>query len=259
MAKRKNIFLTVVIPCYNEVNNLERGVLLQVHKYLSEKKFDWEVIISDDGSTDKSRQLVKGQIKDWKNFKLLENAHGGKPVALMSGIDASRGKYILFTDMDLSTPIGELDKLLPWAKKGFDAIIGSRGHTRKNFPFYRKFGAVVFIWLRKAVVLSHIDDTQCGFKLFKKDLLKEAFPKLEYIRNKRKVKGWKVTSYDVELLHIIDKMGGKIKEVRVAWDDKDTSGSKGGALPRYFRESLDMVKQIVRVKINDISGLYDVR
>lgn len=256
-ADMKNIYLSVVIPCYNEAGNLKRGVLKEVCDFLKTKKFSWEVIVSDDGSTDESRELVKKQIKNWKDFRLLENPHGGKPSTLLYGINSARGKYVLFTDMDQSTPLNQIDRLLKYAKKGYEVVIGSRGLQRKNFPVYRRLGAVLFMAFRKSLILPEINDTQCGFKLFKADLLKISFPKLDYFSRKENVKGWKVTSYDVELLHIIKKIGKKIKEVRVVWNDEDKSGSKGGHLQRYVRESMDMLGQILKVKLNDVRGVYD--
>ena len=254
----EEVFLSIIIPCYNEEANLKRGVLSEVHKYLAKiKKFSWEVIISDDGSTDGSRKLVRTQIRNWKKFRLLKNAHGGKPSALFFGIKVARGKYVLFTDMDQSTPINQIGKLLSVLKKNGKVVIGSRGMQRKNFPFYRRLGSVVFMTFRKLMVLPDINDTQCGFKLFERNVVKNAFPKLEFFRKKEKVTGWRVTSYDVELLHIISKLGHEIKEVIVEWDDKDVSKSKGGAVQRYMRESWEMLSQILRVKINDIKGLYN--
>lgn len=253
----KELFLSVIIPSYNEERNLERGILREVYDFLKTQSFSWEVLISDDGSTDKSRDLVKKQIKNFTNFRLLENAHGGKPSALFHGIESAVGKYVLFTDMDQSTPITELTKLTPFVKEGYEAVIGSRGLKRKNFPFYRKLGSVAFMQFRKIFVLSDINDTQCGFKLFERNLVHKAFPKLEFFREEQNAIGWKVTSYDVELLHIIEKMGTKIKEVRVVWKDEDTSKTKGGGVSRYLRESKEMLLQILRVKMNDIKGMYD--
>ena len=235
---------------------MKRRVLSDVHKFLKKKKFSWEVIISNDGSTDESSKLVKKQIKGWKNFRFLENKHGGKPLALLHGIKKAKGEYVLFTDMDQSTPIKELDKLIPFIKGGYEIVIGSRGMSRENFPFYRKLGAMVFIGLRKALILSDINDTQCGFKLFERRIVSVAFPKLEFFRRKQRVEGWKVTSFDVELLHIINSLGHKIKEIVVEWNDEDTSGSKGGNLARYVRESWEMFSQILRVKLNDMRGFY---
>jgi len=249
-------FLSVIIPCYNEEENLKRGVLSEVYNYLKTKDFEWEVIISNDGSTDRSKELVLEKIKNWKGFHFLDNPHGGKPSALLYGIKAAKGKYVLFTDMDQSTPIGELDKLLPEIGEENSIVIGSRGMNRKNFPFYRKLGAIVFSSFRRLLILPEIADTQCGFKLFESELLKKAFPRLQFFQREERTTGWKVTSYDVELLHILKKMGGKIKEKVVVWNDEDTSKSKGGGLMRYFRESKEMLMQILRVKLNDLRGMY---
>jgi len=253
------LFLSVIIPCYNEAENLKHGVLAGINNYLKEKKFSWEVIISDDGSSDESRELVKKEIGKWVNFRLLKNPHGGKPSALWFGIKASRGKYILFSDMDQSTPIAELDKLLPYVGERVGAVIGSRGRSRKNFPFYRRLGSIVFTELRKSFILPEINDTQCGFKLIKKSTALEIFPLLEFFKKKVVAKGWKVTSWDVEFLFILKKRGLEIKEVPVYWEDVDLSKGKGGSLNRYIRESNEMLSQIIKVKVNDSKGMYNFR
>ena len=253
MAK---VYLTIIIPCYNEEANLKTGVLEEIYGFLRTKDFSWEVIVSDDGSSDKSREIVKEDIKSWGNFKLLENPHGGKPAALLSGIKKAKGEYILFTDMDQSTPIGGLDKLLPQLNKRYEVVIGSRGLVRKNFPLYRRLGAIAFMSIRRSLILPEISDTQCGFKLFNTQALKKAFPRLNFFERKEKVSGWKVTSFDVELLHILKSLGYKIAEVPVSWDDKDISKEKGGGVGRYVRESREMFGQIIRVKLNDLRGRY---
>ncbi len=249
-------YLSVIIPCYNEQENLKRGVLTEVFNYLKSKDFDWEVIISDDGSSDRSREIVKAEIRKFKNFKLLENPHGGKPSALYYGIKKAQGDWVLFTDMDQSTPIGELDKLLPYTHKDYGAIIGSRGLGRKDFPIYRKLGAMVFATIRRSLILPEITDTQCGFKMFAATCLKENFPKLEFFRTKEKVSGWSVTSWDVEFLHILKNKGCNIKEVIVDWKDRDVSKGKDLGLKKYVKESKEMFMQILRVKINDLKGMY---
>jgi dolichyl-phosphate beta-glucosyltransferase len=252
------IFLSIVIPVYNEEQNLKRGVLKEVYDYLKAQKYSWEVIVSDDGSTDNSKELIKKQIKNLRGFRILENPHGGKPSALLYGIQSAKGEYTLLTDMDQSTPVSEVSKLLEKVKTGSKVVIGSRGLARENFPVYRRLGSVVFATFRRTLILHDIADTQCGFKLFESTALKKAFPKLEFFKLKEKVVGWRVTSYDVELLHILEKMGYKISEVTVSWNDKDVSNSKGGGLQKYIKESKEMFGQILRVRKNDILGKYDV-
>lgn len=252
-----SLYLSVVIPCYNEEKNLHKGVLLAIKEYLESKKFSWEVIVSDDGSTDKSRELIRNQIRNYPNFRLLKNLHGGKPSALWAGIKEAKGKYILFTDMDQSTPMDQLHKLLPFLGRGVGSVIGSRGLVRKNYPVYRRLGSIIFVSVRKLAILPEVSDTQCGFKLFRKSVVEKAFPRLEFFKKQIKARGWTVTSFDVELLHIIKKMGYMIEEVPVLWEDKDISESKGGGIGRYFKESKEMLSQIIRVKMNDMRGLYE--
>ncbi|GAG40001.1 unnamed protein product, partial [marine sediment metagenome] len=140
--------VSVVIPCYNEEENLKRGVLDQVEKYLKKQDYPSEVIISDDESTDGSIKFVEKFKKYNPRFKLLKNKHGGKPFALRSGLKKARGEVVLFTDMDQSAPITEIEKLLPWFEKDYDVVFGSRGLERKNFPFYRKIASIVFRYVR---------------------------------------------------------------------------------------------------------------
>jgi len=253
---KKEIFVSIVIPCYNEEQNLKRGVLKEVYDYLITQKYSWEVIVSDDGSTDKSTEIVTSKIKTLNGFRLLKNKHGGKPSSLLFGVRSARGEYILFSDMDQSTPIGELEKLIPYTTRGIEVIIGSRGLARKNFPLYRKLGAYIFSGVRRMMILPEIVDTQCGFKLIRADVLKELFPKLEYFKRKVNAKGWVVSSWDVEFLHMAKKRDYKIKEVLVVWKDRDVSTNKGGALQKYVKESREMFLQILRIKINEIRGLY---
>jgi len=249
------IRLSVIIPCYNEEENLQRGVLKDVSDYLRKQDYSWEVIISDDGSNDNSLKIVSDFVENHRGFRVLKNKHGGKPWALLQGIKKAKGEYLLLTDMDQSTPIDQLEKLLPWIKKGFDVVIGSRGMERKNFPLFRKIGAIVFRHFRRSLLLPRINDTQCGFKLFKREVIADVFPRLGVLQEK--ASGWTVTSYDVELLFILDRLGFKIKEVVVDWQDRDISTKKGRSyLTRYIKESKDMAKQVLRVKLNHWRGRY---
>ena len=252
-------FLSVIIPCYNEGRNLERGVLEEVSQYLVAQGFTWEVIVVDDESTDNSRSLVEQGIQNRDGFSLVGIAHGGKPAALWAGIQKAEGDLLLFTDMDQSTPISELDKLLPWYEEGFDVVIGSRNTTREGSSLLRKAGSFVFLSLRRLFLLRDIVDTQCGFKLSRRQVALEIFPHLEFLRQEEKPAGWKVTAYDVEFLHLVSRAGYRIKEVKVLWSNRDESVTKSqsGDLNRYLAESMQMARQVVRVQRNQLKGLYD--
>jgi dolichyl-phosphate beta-glucosyltransferase len=245
------IYLSIVIPCYNEAANLRHGVLNEVFFYLNTTGFNWELIISDDGSTDDSKELISQAIAGRPDVFLVENSHGGKPAAILAGVKKARGVYLLFTDMDQSTPLSELDKLLPYFRD-YWVIIGSR-RQRRRFPFYRKLGSGVFRLIRRAIVLPGINDTQCGFKVFRTELAAQLFPRLQFFQDQMMISGWKVTAFDVELLYLVEKSGRRIKEVPVTWEDRDCSDGKNKS---YFKESGEMLAQVLKVKCNDFRGLY---
>jgi len=246
-------YLSIVIPNYNEIANLRSGSLDKVASFLGKAKYSFEVIISDDNSTDGSLEFLKNFVSSHSDFRLLKNSHTGKAGALKNGIEKANGRYILFTDMDQSTPLSEIDKLLPWFNKGYKAVIGSRGKKRDT-SFFRQVTAIAFLTFRKLLLLRDIVDTQCGFKAFESTLLKNIFPQLSNFNNVEIAKGWKVSAFDVELLFLIEKQGEKIKEVTVNWHDEDISTSKS---KNFLTESLDMLKQILKVKIKDLKGGYE--
>jgi len=251
--------ISIIIPCYNEARNLERGVLDEVHAYLAGQPFAWEVIVVNDESTDPSRDLVALAIADKAGFALLDIPHGGKPAAIWAGIQQARGEAVLFTDMDQSTPIEELAKLLPGYELGFDVVIGSRQAVREGTSLLRKLGSFVFLTLRRLVLLPEIEDTQCGFKLCRRQVALETFPHLEFLRKAERPTGWKVTAFDVEFLFLVDRAGYRLREERVRWRNRDESDTKSqqGDLARYVQESLNMAREVTRVKLNQMRGFYD--
>jgi dolichyl-phosphate beta-glucosyltransferase len=251
--------ISIVIPCYNEERNLERGVLNEVYEYLAKQSYSWEVIIVNDESTDNSRSLIEHFVEGKVDFCLLDIPHGGKPAGVWAGIQRAKGEIVLFTDMDQSTPIGELDKLFPWYEKGFDVVIGSRGTAREGFSIVRRAGSFVFRTLRRLFLLRNISDTQCGFKSCRREAALEVFPRLQFFKQKSKPVGWKVSAYDVELLYLFERAGCAVKEVEVRWQNRDESDTKdqAGELARYLRESIEMAEEVIRVKLNQLKGLYD--
>jgi len=246
--------VSIIIPNYNEKENLERGVLEEVKNYLNKAKFTWKVIINDDGSTDGSIKILEDFVKNNKGFCLIKAQHGGKAYGLWNGIKKARGEIVLFTDMDQSTPLKEIEKLLPWYERSFNVVFGSRGRVRKNFPLVRQLTSWGFRIIRQKFLLKNISDTQCGFKSLNRKIALEIFPKLSVIKNAQKAKGWTVSAYDVELLFLAEKAGHKLKEVDVVWQDEDVSTRKG---KNFITESVDMFNQIITVKLNDLKGKYN--
>jgi len=249
--------ISIIIPCYNEENNLKKGVLQEVYDFLNTQKFIWEVVICNDESTDNSLKLVQDFVSKHKNFSVLDLPHGGKPSAVWGGIQKAKYPLVLFTDMDQSTPLKELNKLLPYFDQGYDVVIGSRGATREGNSVIRKIMAKGFLLGRRLVLLPKIIDTQCGFKAIKTNLAKEIFPELQFFKDKSNKSGWRVSAFDVELLFMAQKWGHKIKEVPVKWHDEDVSSTKGDSASRYSKESKQMLQEIIRITTNNIKGLYD--
>jgi dolichyl-phosphate beta-glucosyltransferase len=235
-------------------------VLDEVYDYLAGQALPWEVVIVNDESTDSSKSLIQHTIENRHNFSLHDIPHGGKPAAIWAGIQRARGEMILFTDMDQSTPIQELDKLLPWYRQGFDVVIGSRQATREGSSLVRKIGSFVFLTLRRRALLPAIMDTQCGFKLCRREVALEIFPHLEFLRQRQRPTGWKVTAFDVEFLYLVDKAGYRIQEVLVSWKNRDESDTKGqqGEMARYLHESINMAREVTRVKLNQLKGFYEI-
>jgi dolichyl-phosphate beta-glucosyltransferase len=109
------------------------------------------------------------------------------------------------------------------------------------------------------VLLRDITDTQCGFKLCRRQVALQIFPHLEFLRQEERPAGWKVTAFDVEFLYLVDRAGYRIKEVLVSWRNRDESDTKGqqGELSRYVHESINMAREVTRVKLNQLRGVYE--
>lgn len=248
------VFLSVVIPCYDEMANLQKGVLDKVEHFLSKKKYSYEIIIVDDGSTDGSVELVKQFVKDNHNFRLIENLHLGKAGAVTTGVLNAKGEYVLFSDMDQATPIEEIDKLLPYFEEEYDIVIGSRKGSRKGAPFTRIVMARGMMFLRHFLIgIKDISDTQCGFKMFKREASQKLFNKINKLHdNFKEVFGSNVSAgFDVELLFLAQKMGYKIKEVPINWLYVETRRVNP------IKDSIEGFFDLIRIKVKDLKGEYN--
>ena len=246
-------YISVIIPCFEEVKNLRKGVLDKVDSFLTRKKISFEVIVVDDGSKDGSQEFIRKFAKDHKEFRLIENPHLGKAGAVTTGVLEATGEYILFTDMDQATPIEEIDHLLPFFKEGYKVVIGSRNRDRKGSPLFRIIMARANIILRSLIVgLKGITDTQCGFKMFEHDAAHKLFKKVSDIHNGfRVVKGSSVTAgFDVELLYLAQAHGYRIKEVPVEWLYVETRRVSP------IKDSIFGLQDLLVIKKNAILGKY---
>lgn len=242
--------LSVIIPSYNEAKNLRAGVLDEVGNYLKSADFSHEVIIVDDGSSDESVELIKNYLEKNKNFTLIQNSHGGKANAVMTGMLSATGEIVLFADMDQATPISEIEKFLPKFEEGFDIVIGSR-HGRVGAPLIRKLSAWGFSLLRGIILGLPFNDTQCGFKAFSRESVGKIVPQIKNEWGVVHFKGGAVNAgFDVEILYLAKKYNFKIAEVPVEWKYVDTERVQ------VIKDALAAIYDMLRIRINDFKGKY---
>lgn len=246
--------ISLIVPCYNEETNIQKGVLDKIGNFTINNHRFIEIIISDDGSTDKTKRIIKEKyLPLFPKFKLLENPHQGKGYAIISAIKKSQGEWVMFSDIDLATPIEEAEKLIKETDHS-QIIIGSRDNIRQGAPLIRRVMAKGFIFIRNfAIGLKNIKDTQCGFKLFQKKAAEKIIEKMIVFGKKRKTKGSSVTAgFDLEFLYLASKLGFKIKEVPVVWRHVETKNVN------FFKDSLETLKDILRIKYAEMMGQYKI-
>ncbi len=247
-------FLSVVIPAYNEERRLPQ-TLARVCDYLAGQNYPSEVVVVDDGSRDQTAQVVEGFARNHGIVRLVRNDHRGKGYTVRTGMLSARGHIALFSDADLSTPIEDVEKLMPWFERGYDIVIGSRegtGAKRIREPFYRHIMGRVFNLVVQLLAVRGIQDTQCGFKAFRDDVAQDIFSRMQlYGATAQRVSNGMVTAFDVEALFIGRKSGYRIKEVPVQW----RYGTETKVNP--LKDSWRNFRDVLMVRWNDLRGRYD--
>ncbi|KAK8830699.1 hypothetical protein WA577_004426 [Blastocystis sp. JDR] len=233
--------LSVIVPAYNEEKRLPK-MLDECIAYLMQREsehpnFTWEIIIVDDGSRDRTKEIGWEYAKRYNNPNirvLVEYHNRGKGGAIRMGICSCRGRYILMADADGATTFSEIEKLEEALNSGYDVAVGSRNHIKKNAvaqrAWYRNVLMYGFNFL--VVVLSGvhgISDTQCGFKLFTRRASRSIFSSLHLER-------W---AFDVEVLYIASRLGYSIAELPVRW--MEIEGSKVNIVLATISMFRDMV------------------
>lgn len=243
-------YLSVVIPAYNEEDNIKNGAAARVLDYLKKQDYSWEVIFVDDGSTDQTANLLEKFSKGKNNLKVIRNPHQGKAGTVITGMLKGTGEIILFTDMDQATPLNQIEKFFPYFKDGWDIVIGSR-QGRKGAPLIRKLMAAVFIILRTIFLRLPFNDTQTGFKAFTYEAAQDIFKNLIIFGRQNLIKQAAVKAgFDLEFLYVARKRGYKIREVPVEWNYQGTRRVSA------IRDGIDSVKDILRIRWYALKGSY---
>lgn len=201
--------LSVVVPAYNEEARLEPGLVAALD-YLQRRGGSYELLVVDDGSRDATAAVAEA-FADRGVRVLRQDQNRGKGAAVRAGLLASRGRKVLVSDADFSTPLHEIEKLERFLHNGTPLVIGSRGladsKIEQRQPFYREMMGKTFNRILQIIGVRGIRDTQCGFKLAEGDVGRSLASELT-------IDGF---AYDVELIWLARKRGYKVAEVGVVW------------------------------------------
>ncbi len=235
--------LSIVIPAHNEENRLPR-TLEQVFDFLAQQPYEAEVLIVENGSTDRTLEIAERYARQHASLQVIHLDEHGKGLAVRRGMLDAQGEYRFMCDADLSMPIGEVNKFLPPATSEFDIAVGSRevkGAIRYDEPFYRHFGGRFINLMIRGLILPQLQDTQCGFKCFRASAAEDLF-------RRQTLDGW---SFDIELLFIAYRRGDRVIEIPIHWYYR--SESKINAV----RDAVRMISDIFVIRSNARRGLYD--
>ena len=250
-------FLSVIIPAWNEQACLA-GNLDTVIRYLRKQEYTSEVIVVDDGSTDATTDVARAYAAEHAGappLTLIENRHRGKGYAVRTGLLAGTGKYLLFTDADLSTPVYEIGKVIGALEMGADMTIGTRqgiGAERVDEPVVRSALRRLFNLVVRLVSGLPYRDTQAGFKGFRREVAQDLFRRVRlYGEDAREIEGRALTAFDVEVLYLATHAGYRIEEIPVRW--------QYDALSRRIplRDAARMLADVIKVRWMAAQGAYE--
>jgi dolichyl-phosphate beta-glucosyltransferase len=237
---------SIVIPAYNESARLG-GTLEKVLAYVHARGWNAEVIVVNDGSRDNTEEIARQFAERYPTLRVVNNpGNRGKGYSVRNGMLHARGRIVIFSDADLSSPIEEVPKLIESLERGADIAIGSRWlrvetQTQRQ-PLHRQLFGRIFNLLLRLTLGLQFADTQCGFKAFKQRTVQVIFPL-------QRIERW---GFDPEILFLARKFGFQVEEIPVLW------GHSGGTRINPILDGARMAVEMLHIRWNDLTGKYDV-
>ena len=237
--------LSIVIPAYNEEGRLPK-TLDRIFAYLQDRPCRAEIIVVDDGSSDRTSEIVSTYLQKYPELRLVSNGgNRGKGFSVRHGMLEARGEIALFTDADLSTPIEEADKLLAVLREpGYEAAIGSRAMDRSLIEVHqsaiREQAGIFFNRLVRSIMGIKFSDTQCGFKAFRRERTRIIFEQQRVER----------FGFDPEILFLAKRNGLRVAEVPVRWSHDSATKVNVAA------DGMGMFLELLLIRWNAVRGWY---
>ena len=235
--------LSLIVPAFNEGKRLPQ-TLPQIIEFVESQPFSSEIIVVDNNSSDDTRRIAEQFAEQHAFIHVYEETRQGKGAAVRAGMLKATGDFLFMADADLSMPIGEVSKFLPPQLDRYDVAIASReveGAVRYNEPSYRHLMGRVFNFIVKILAIPGFQDTQCGFKCFRRHAAMEV---LAY----QSIDGW---AFDVELLFIALRRGYSIVEVPIDWYYRANSRISP------ISDAFNMFREVLKIRMNGWRGYYD--
>ena len=240
-----NIKLSIIVPCYNEEKRFEDG-FDHYFSYLKNCTYSWELILVNDGSRDKTLNLMQKLSRKNQNIRIISyHKNQGKGYAIIQGVMTAKGKYILFSDLDHSVSVETIGSFFKYFDKGYKVVIGSRRVKGSRFlkrqPFFRESLGRGFTLLVRFLIDWQIRDATCGFKAFENKLAKKIFAKITIF-------DW---AFDAEILYLCRKFKIDFFQAPVTWGD--VHGSKVS----LKKDVLGSLIGLLKIRYNDFKGVYN--
>src|SRR3989304_6299285 len=238
------VYVSLIIPAYNEEPRIGKN-LERIMEFFASEPYVSEVVIVDDGSTDRTMELIRERYGNDRAVRIYQQPRNlGKGEAVKQGMLLGRGEYLFFSDADLSVPIEMLQVFLTHLENGCDVTIGSRQKSGATIevrqPLYREIMGKTYTKLSNWILDLPIADFTCGFKGFRRRAARELF-------SRQQLKNW---SFDAEILYLAQLKGYQVQELPVRWRNDE------GTKVKLWRDVVGSFLGLIQIRLNALLGRY---